>query len=55
MGRRQPEKLSQKSKYQKRGKPEVLKLMRENHRTRVTIIFNCGVVREEIFNENVNF
>ena len=53
MGRRQPEKLSQKSKYQKRGKPEVLKLMRENHRTRVMIIFNCEVVREELFNENV--
>ena len=35
-----------------RGKPEVLKL-RENHRTRVRMILNCAMVREELFNENV--
>ena len=35
------------------AKPKVLRLMRENHRTRVMIIFNCEMVKKELFNENV--
>ena len=27
--------------------------MRENHRTRVMIIFNCEMVKKELFNKNV--
>ena len=33
-----------------RAKLEVLKLMRENRRTRVLIILNCELIREELFN-----
>ena len=35
------------------AKPKVLRLMRENRRTRVMIIFNCEMVKKELFNENV--
>ena len=35
------------------AKPKVLRLMRENHRTRVMIIFNCEMVKKELFNKNV--
>ena len=36
-----------------RAKPEVLKLMRKNRNTRVRMIQNCEMVREELFNEIV--
>lgn len=39
--------------FMQRAKPEVLKLMRENRRTRVMIILNCEMVRKEVFDENV--
>ena len=35
------------------AKPRVLRLTRENCRTRVMIIFNCEMVKKELFNENV--
>ena len=35
------------------AKPKVLRLTRENCRTRVMIIFNCEMVKKELFNENV--
>ena len=35
------------------AKPKVLRLTRENRRTRVMIIFNCEMVKKELFNENV--
>ena len=35
------------------AKPKVLRLMRENRRTRVMIIFNCEMVKKELFYENV--
>ena len=34
-------------------KTEVLKLMRENRRTRVRMILNCEMKREELFSEEV--
>ena len=36
--------------FMQRAKLEVLKLMRENRRTRVLIILNCEMIREELFN-----
>ena len=35
------------------AKPKVLRLTRENRRTRVMIIFNCEMVKKELLNENV--
>ena len=39
--------------FMQRAKPEVLKLRRENRRTRVMSILNCEMAKEESFNENV--
>ena len=36
--------------FMQRAKLEVLKLMRENRGTRVLIILNCEMIREELFN-----
>ena len=35
------------------AKPKVLRLTRENRRTRVMIILNCEMVKKELLNENV--
>lgn len=34
------------------ARTEILKLMRENRQTRVMLVLNCEMVRQELFDEN---
>ena len=41
--------------FMRKAKPEVLKLVRENRQTRMRIVLNCEMIREELFSKNAEF